>query len=257
MNYCLEISGLHSKIAEKEILKGLDLKVAPGEIHTIMGPNGSGKSSLAMSLMGHPKYEVTAGDIKFEKQDLLEMDIDQRSKNGLFLSFQHPKEVSGVTLTQFLLHAHNAHRKHEDPEARPNSVFRFKRILEKECESLKMNPEFLDRFLNKGFSGGEKKKSEILQMALLKPKVAILDEIDSGLDIDALKVVSQLINRVKEENPDMAIIIITHYHRILKYIKPDQVHVLYKGKIIKSGKENFAHQLEERGYEWLIDENNS
>lgn len=249
----LEIKDLRSGVDQKEILKGLSLTVNPGEIHTIMGPNGSGKSSLSLTLMGHPKYEVTDGSVQFDGKELLEMEAHERSLNGLFLSFQHPNEISGVTLTQFLLNAYNTHRKHADPDARQLSVFRFKKILLEECEQLKMNPEFLDRFLNKGFSGGEKKKSEILQMALLKPKLAILDEIDSGLDIDALKVVASLINRAKEENPDMALIIITHYHRILKYLKTDYVHVISQGNIIKSGDESFAHELEEKGYEWLIE----
>lgn len=251
---CLKITKLRVTIADKEIICGLDLQISPGEIHTIMGPNGSGKSSLAFSLMGHPKYTVTSGKALINGENLLTLDVNERSQKGLFLSFQHPSEISGITLTRFLLNAYNAHLKSADPLARPNSVFRFKRLLEKECENLRLSPEFLDRFLNRGFSGGEKKKSEILQMAILKPKVAILDEIDSGLDIDALKIVSKLINRVKLENPKMAIIIITHYHRILKYIKPDKVHVLYKGKIIRSGGEGFAHELEEKGYEWLIDE---
>lgn len=251
----LAIKDLRVNIGEKEILKGLTLNVAAGEIHTIMGPNGSGKSSLAMALMGHPLYSIEGGEALLANEDLLKMEVDERSKKGLFLSFQHPREVSGVTLAQFLLHAHNAQRKNLDPAARPVSVFRFKRALEKECESLKMDSSFLDRFLNQGFSGGEKKKSEILQMAVLKPKVAILDEIDSGLDIDALRVVSESVNKVKAENPQMAIVIITHYHRLLKYISPDKVHVLYRGRIIQSGEESFAHELEERGYEWLIQNN--
>lgn len=251
----LAIKDLRVNIGEKEILQGLSLNVAEGEIHTIMGPNGSGKSSLAMALMGHPLYRVESGQVLLGEEDLLQMEVDERSQKGLFLSFQHPREVGGVTLAQFLLHAHNAQRKKLDSTARPVSVFRFKRALEKECEALKMDPLFLDRFLNQGFSGGEKKKSEILQMAVLKPKIAILDEIDSGLDIDALRVVSESVNKVKAENPRMAIVIITHYHRLLKHIRTDKVHVLYRGRIIRSGEENFAHELEARGYEWLIQNN--
>lgn len=248
----LHIQDLHASIDSKKILKGVDLTIRKGEIHSLMGPNGSGKSSLSLSLMGHPGYCISQGQVRMNKKNLLSMTPDERSRNGLFLSFQHPNEIGGITLTHFLLSALNAHNKYRDPNARKLSVFRFKKMLDQECKMLDMNPAFLDRFLNKGFSGGEKKKSEILQLAILKPKIAILDEIDSGLDIDALKVVSQMILKVKEENPDMALLIITHYHRILKYITPDHVHVLCQGKIVKSGDESFAHKIEEKGYNWLI-----
>lgn len=249
MAHTLEVKNLQNRVGDLEILKGINLKAKSGEVHCIMGPNGSGKSTLVNTIMGHPAYEVTEGEVLFDGEELLELESYERARKGLFLAFQYPKEISGVTMLNFLTAAYNAHLLAKDPEARPLKSFRFKRMILPEMEKLKIKPEFLDRFLNQGFSGGEKKKAEILQMRLLEPKFALLDETDSGLDVDALKIVAEGVNELRSTN--MGIIIVTHYNRILEYIKPDFVHVLKRGEIIKSGGREFAAELEKTGYENL------
>jgi len=243
----LALSNLHIKIDEKPVVRGLNLKINKGEIHAVMGPNGSGKSTLAQTLMGHPRYKVVKGSMKFLRKDLTAMKPDQRSRAGLFLAFQYPKEISGVNLIEFLRAAYSAH--HPDEKT---SVFAFKELLDREMERLEIDKTFANRFINNGFSGGEKKKSEMLQMAILKPKLAILDETDSGLDIDALKTVCKSVKQLMRN--DMAILLITHYQRILEFIIPDFVHVLYDGQIVKSGGKELALELEEKGYDWIKEE---
>ena len=247
----LEIKELHVNVEGKEILKGIDLKVKSGEIHALMGPNGSGKSTLAHVLMGHPKYKVTSGKITFNGTDILALSPDKRAKLGLFLGFQYPAEISGVSLTNFLRTAHNSLYKKEDGDVGQAvlSIFDFKKQIKEELKKLNFDEIFADRYLNEGFSGGEKKRTEILQLAVLKPKLAILDETDSGLDIDALKIVSEGINKIFNE--EMGILLITHYNRILNYIKPHFVHVMMDGKIVASGGEELADKLEEKGYNWI------
>lgn len=244
----LRIKNLHAIVEEKEILKGVNLEVNPGEIHAIMGPNGSGKSTLASVLAGHPKFEVTRGTIFYKGRDLLEMEPEDRAREGLFLSFQYPVEIPGVSMVNFLRAAVNEHRKYRKEE--PISASDFLRLMRDKRELLGMDNQLVNRSVNEGFSGGEKKRNEIFQMAMLSPQLAILDETDSGLDIDALRVVAAGVNKL--HTAENATILITHYQRLLEYIKPDFVHVLYEGKIIKSGGADLAVELENRGYEWLI-----
>jgi Fe-S cluster assembly ATP-binding protein len=244
----LKIEELRSKIEGKEILKGLTLEIHGGEIHAIMGPNGTGKSTLASALMGHPKYEVTGGKVTLDNEDLLEMEVDERAQAGLFLAMQYPSEIAGVTNSDFLRSAINARREEGDEI----SLIRFIREMESKMKGLEMNPEFVHRYLNEGFSGGEKKRNEILQMMLLEPKFVILDEVDSGLDIDALRIVANGVNEMR--SPDRGFLIITHYQRLLNYITPDFVHVMMQGRIVKSGGPELAHRLEAEGYDWVKEE---
>lgn len=245
------IKDLHVEIDGQKILKGFSLTIKPGEIHAIMGPNGSGKSTLCKAIMGHPKYTVTKGSIKLNNVEILELPTNQRANLGLFLGFQHPVEFSGITLGNFLRTAKNASIKFHDKEAETVSPIAFMKEIKATIKSLGMDPKFAGRSVNEGFSGGEKKRAEIAQMKLLEPQIALLDEIDSGLDIDALKLVSKGINEIhKKTNP--GILLVTHYQRILNYIEPDFVHVMTNGKIIKSGDKSLAHQLEKEGYEQYI-----
>ncbi|APO44882.1 Fe-S cluster assembly ATPase SufC [Paenibacillus sp. FSL R5-0623] len=239
------IEGLKATIEGKEILKGINLEMKGGEIHAIMGPNGTGKSTLASALMGHPKYEVTDGTITLDGEDVLDMAVDERARAGLFLAMQYPSEIAGVTNSDFLRSAINARR----GEGNEISLIKFIRQMEGKMKELDMNPEFAHRYLNEGFSGGEKKRNEILQMMLLDPKIVVLDEIDSGLDIDALKIVADGVNAMKSE--DRGFLIITHYQRLLNYITPDYVHVMMQGRIVKSGGPELAHRLEAEGYDWV------
>jgi Fe-S cluster assembly ATP-binding protein len=244
----LEIKGLHVEIEGKEILKGVDLTINTNEIHAIMGPNGTGKSTLAQAIMGHPRYEVTAGTITLDGEDVLEMAVDERARAGIFLGMQYPSEVTGVTNADFLRSSINAKR--EEGEEIP--LMSFIRELVAKMEMLEMDEDMATRYLNEGFSGGEKKRNEILQLMMLKPKFAVLDEIDSGLDIDALKVVAKGINDLRGE--DFGCLIITHYQRLLDYITPDHVHVMIQGKVVLSGGAELAHKLESQGYDWLHEE---
>ncbi len=241
-----EIIDLHCRIEEREILKGLNLVVRKGEVHALMGPNGSGKSTLANAIMGHPKYEVTAGQILMKGENILEMDPDERARKGLFLAFQYPCEVPGVRVGNFLRLACTARAGKEI------DMMEFYDKLELKMKVLDMDEKFRNRYLNEGFSGGEKKRNEILQMMMLEPEFAVLDETDSGLDIDALKVVSRGVNELR--GPDLGVLIITHYERILRYISPDFVHIMVDGKIVKSGGADLAAHLEEHGYDWIVKE---
>jgi len=243
----LDIKNLQVKAEGKQILKGIDLHVNAGEVHAIMGPNGSGKSTLARALSGHPEYEVTGGEVLFEGQDLLDMDPDERARAGVFMAFQYPVEIAGVNNAYFLKAALNAKRKHNgQPEL---DAMEFMQLIKEKSSLLDIDQSMLSRAVNEGFSGGEKKRNEIFQMALLEPKLAILDETDSGLDIDALKLVAKGVNAMR--TPDRAIIVVTHYQRLLDYIVPDFVHVLTGGRIVKSGGKELAFELEKRGYVWL------
>lgn len=248
----LEIKNLHAKTEEKEILKGLNLTVKAGEVHAIMGPNGSGKSTLSKVIAGHPAYQVTQGEVKYEinfnLQNLLELEPDVRAKEGIFLAFQYPVEVPGVTNFNFLMTSFNSILKHHGSDAMSEQEFR--NFLQQKMKLVNMKPEYIDRAVNVGFSGGEKKKNEILQMAVLSPRLALLDETDSGLDIDALKVVADGVNKLKSK--DNAIVMVTHYQRLLDYIKPDFVHVLANGKIVQTGDASLALELEKKGYDWLV-----
>jgi Fe-S cluster assembly ATP-binding protein len=244
----LVISDLHVNVEGKEILRGLDLTVKQGEIHAMMGPNGSGKSTLAYTLMGHPKYEVVSGEVWFDGQNLLDMPPDERARLGLFLAFQYPTSIPGVSVANFLRSALNAKRTTGNG-GKPIPIPEFRKLMTEKMKLLDMDPSFAGRYLNEGFSGGEKKRAEILQMAVLQPEIAILDETDSGLDIDALKIVSKGVNALA--GPHLGILIITHYQRILNYIQPDFVHVMVDGRIVLSGGGELAHQLEERGYDWI------
>lgn len=250
----LSIKDLRVSVDEKLILKGLNLEVKLGEIHAIMGPNGSGKSTMAYSLAGHPKYEVEGGEVWMDDVNLLELSPDERAKMGLFLAFQYPVAIPGISMANFLRSAVNAVKGGQDSEGKNQGIpiTEFRKLLTEKMDLLKMDKSFARRYLNEGFSGGEKKRAEILQMALLEPKYAILDETDSGLDIDALKVVSDGVNALT--GPDRSFIVVTHYQRILNYIKPDYVHVMFDGQIIESGGPELAHRLEERGYDYLIKE---
>lgn len=244
----LVINDLHVAIDEKEIIKGLNLEVQGGEIHAIMGPNGTGKSTLSSAIMGHPKYEVTSGSVSLDDEDVLEMEVDERARAGLFLAMQYPSEISGVTNADFLRSALNSIL----GEGNEISLMKFIRKMDSNMEFLEMDPDMAQRYLNEGFSGGEKKRNEILQLMMLEPKIAILDEIDSGLDIDALKVVSKGINQMRGE--DFGCLIITHYQRLLNYITPDFVHVMMQGRIVKSGGPELAARLEAEGYDWIKQE---
>jgi len=243
----LRICNLHAQVEEKSILKGLNLEVRPGEIHAIMGPNGAGKSTLAKILAGHPAYEVTEGEVWFQGQNLLEMDPEERAAAGLFMSFQYPPEIAGISNIQFLHHALNAI--HKAKNLTPLSEPHFEQLLEEKMRLVEMRSEFKDRHVNEGFSGGEKKRNEILQMAILEPVLAILDETDSGLDIDAMRIVAEGVNKLM--NSGRGLILITHYQRLLDYIRPHFVHVLSDGKIVQTGDAALALELESRGYEWI------
>ncbi len=245
----LVINNLHVNVEETEILKGVNLTIKTGEVHAVMGPNGTGKSTLAYALMGHPKYKITEGDATLDGKDLLNLDPNERAKLGLFLAFQYPVAVPGVSVANFLRTAINAQRKAQDPEDKGISIPDFRKKLKEKMALLDMDESFAGRYLNDGFSGGEKKRVEILQMATLEPKFSILDETDSGLDIDALKIVAHGINTIS--NNDQGILVITHYQRILNYITPDFVHVMLNGRIVESGGPELALRLEEEGYEWL------
>lgn len=242
----LKIEDLQVEIDGQEIVKGLDLEVGKGEIHAIMGPNGSGKSTLANVLMGHPRYEVTEGSITFQGEDVFELEPDERAKLGMFLAFQYPSEVPGVSVANFLRTAVNSVR---EEELNPMEMYR---LLQEKMSIMQMDPKFAERYLNEGFSGGEKKRNEILQMLMLDPKLAIMDETDSGLDIDALQVVAKGVNEMK--GPEFSAVIITHYQRILRYIEPDRVHVMLDGRLVTSGGKELADDLEEKGYDWVRQE---
>ncbi|HCY1667389.1 TPA: Fe-S cluster assembly ATPase SufC [Staphylococcus aureus] len=244
----LEIKDLHVSIEDKEILKGVNLTINTDEIHAIMGPNGTGKSTLSSAIMGHPSYEVTKGEVLLDGVNILELEVDERAKAGLFLAMQYPSEITGVTNADFMGSAINAKRE----EGQEINLMQFIKKLDKNMDFLDIDKDMAQRYLNEGFSGGEKKRNEILQLMMLEPKFAILDEIDSGLDIDALKVVSKGINQMRGEN--FGALMITHYQRLLNYITPDKVHVMYAGKVVKSGGPELAKRLEEEGYEWVKEE---
>jgi Fe-S cluster assembly ATP-binding protein len=246
----LSVKNLTAKVDGNQILKGVNLEVRAGEIHAIMGPNGSGKSTFSKVLAGHPSYEVTGGEVIFQAENLLELEPEERARNGVFLAFQYPLEIPGVSNLDFLRVAYNSRRKAQGLEE--IDAFDFDDLVEEKLEVVKMDSAFLNRSLNEGFSGGEKKRNEILQMALLEPDLAILDETDSGLDIDALKIVANGVNQLA--NQENATIMITHYQRLLDYIVPDYVHVMAKGRIIKSGGKELALELESRGYDWILEE---
>lgn len=243
----LTIKNLHARVEEKEILKGINLQVNAGEIHAIMGPNGSGKSTLAAVLAGREGYEVTEGEVTFEGKDLLDMNPEVRAREGIFLAFQYPVEIPGVSVVNFMKTAINEIRKHrgEEPMKAPD----FLKLMKEKAALMEIDPKMLSRYLNTGFSGGEKKRNEIFQLAMMDPKLSILDETDSGLDIDALKIVAEGVNKIRSEKN--AFVIITHYQRLLNYIVPDHVHVIYDGKIVKSGGKDLALKLEEQGYDWI------
>ena len=251
----IEIRNLHAGIEGKEILRGVNLTVTQGEVHALMGPNGTGKSTLAYVLMGHPKYDVTEGEVIFNGQNILELEPDERSRLGIFLAFQYPVAIPGVSVANFLRTAVNSRRKANDPEDKGIPIPEFRSMLKEKMDLLKMDHSFAGRYLNEGFSGGEKKRAEILQMAALQPEIAILDETDSGLDIDALRIVSDGVNALRGE--DLGVLVITHYQRILNYIKPDYVHIMLGGKIVESGGPDLALRLEEQGYDWLREKNDA
>lgn len=247
----LTITNLACQVEDSEILHDVNLTIRGGEIHAVMGPNGAGKSTLASALMGHPRYEVTRGEATLDGENVLELEVDERARAGLFLAMQYPAEISGVTNSDFMRTAMNAQR----PGDQQIGLFPFRRELSATVEKLEMRPELPERYINEGFSGGEKKRNEILQMMMLKPRIAILDEIDSGLDIDALRIVGENITELSEaRGEEMGILLITHYQRMLDYVKPDFVHVLMNGRIVKSGGPELAQRLEAEGYEWLRDE---
>ena len=239
----LKIENLHVSVGEKEILKGINLTINTGETHAIMGPNGNGKSTLLSAIMGHPKYTITKGNIYLDDQDVIQMSVDQRSKAGIFLGMQYPQEIPGVTTSDFLRAEVNAHQE------KPVSLFKFIRELEKNVADLKLDENLAHRYLNEGFSGGEKKRNEILQMKLLQPKFALLDEIDSGLDVDALRVVSEAINSMR--NDDFGCVMVSHYERLFELVKPTHVHVLVKGQIVMTGGYELVEKIDSEGYEWV------
>ncbi len=245
----LKIENLHARVEDTEILQGIDLEVKAGEVHAIMGPNGSGKSTLAQVLAGREGYEITAGSVRYRERDLLDLDPEQRAREGLFLAFQYPVEIPGVNSTYFLRTSYNEIRKHRGEE--DLDAIDFLSLIREKLALVEMDENFLKRPVNEGFSGGEKKRHEVLQMAVLEPALAILDETDSGLDIDALRIVANGVNKL--HSPDKAVVVVTHYQRLLDYIIPDYVHVLYQGRIIKSGDKSLAHALEEKGYDWVKD----
>lgn len=245
----LVIRNLHVSIEGKEILKGFTLTIPQGQVHAIMGPNGTGKSTLAYTLMGHPSYTVTEGEVIMGGQNILDLEPDERSRLGLFLAFQYPVAIPGVTVANFLRTAVNARRRAENPADKGIAIPEFRKLMKERMAALKMDPAFAGRYLNDGFSGGEKKRAEILQMAVLKPQFAVLDETDSGLDIDALRIVSEGVNALR--GPGLGVLVITHYQRILNYIKPDVIHVMMDGRIVESGGPDLALHLEEHGYEWV------
>ena len=247
----IKINNLQARVEDKEILKGINLEINPGEIHAIMGPNGSGKSTLSSVIAGREDYEVTGGSIDFEGEDLLDLDPEERAHKGIFLSFQYPVEIPGVTVSNFIKTAINESRKGRGEE--PMEAREMLAKMREKTALLEMDKSYLSRSLNEGFSGGEKKRNEIFQMAMLEPKLAILDETDSGLDIDALRIVAGGVNKLR--TADNAVVVITHYQRLLDYIKPDFVHVLFNGRIVKSGGPELAHELEEKGYDWIKAEN--
>lgn len=245
----LVIKDLHVSIDNKPILNGVNLTIRQGEVHAIMGPNGTGKSTLANTLMGHPSYQVTGGEVVFEGKNILELSPDERSRLGIFLAFQYPVSIPGVTVANFLRTAVNARRRAVNVEDKGMPISEFRKLLREKMDYLQMDHSFAGRYLNEGFSGGEKKRAEILQMAVLKPQIAILDETDSGLDIDALRIVSEGVNSLR--GPDLGVLVITHYQRILNYIKPDFVHIMMDGRIVETGGAELAVNLEEHGYEWV------
>lgn len=251
MGATLEIRNLHARVAgqEEAILRGVNLTIKQGEVHALMGPNGSGKSTLANVLAGNPLYEVTDGEIIFNGENLLELEADERSRSGLFLAFQYPVAIPGVTLANFLRHAINARFKAKDPESKGISIPDFMRLMRGKMNELGIDHSFAGRYLNEGFSGGEKKRAEVLQMAVLEPTMAILDETDSGLDIDALRIVAEGVNKLT--GPNLGVFVITHYQRLLNYIKPQFVHVMFEGRIVEMGGPELALTLEERGYDWI------
>ena len=249
----LKINNLHASVEDKAILKGINLEVKPGEVHAIMGPNGSGKSTLASVIAGKEEYEVDQGEIVLNGEDLEELSAEERAHRGVFLSFQYPVEIPGVSVTNFMKTAINETRKAKGLEDMPANE--MLKLIREKSELLEIDRKFLSRSLNEGFSGGEKKRNEIFQMAMLEPKLAILDETDSGLDIDALRIVANGVNKLKSK--DNAVVVITHYQRLLDYIVPDYVHVLYNGRIVKSGTKELAHELEAKGYDWIKEEINA
>ena len=249
----LKINNLHASVEDKAILRGVNLEVKPGEVHAIMGPNGSGKSTLASVVAGKEEYEVTEGNILFNGEDIEELAAEERAHKGIFLSFQYPVEIPGVSVTNFMKTAINSSRKAKGLEDMPAKD--MLKLIREKSELLEIDRKFLSRSLNEGFSGGEKKRNEIFQMAMLEPKLAILDETDSGLDIDALRIVANGVNKLKRK--DNAVVVITHYQRLLDYIVPDFVHVLYNGRIVKTGGKELAHELEEKGYDWIKEEVNA
>ena len=251
----LIIKNLHVRVEGQEILRGLDFEMSKGEVHAIMGPNGSGKSTLANTLMGHPAYEVTEGEILFQGRDIVELPADARSRLGIFLAFQYPSAIPGVSVANFLRTAINARYPQNDPADNGNgrrqgiSMRDFRKLLKEKMAMLQMDPSFAGRYLNEGFSGGEKKRMEILQMAMLQPQIAVLDETDSGLDIDALRIVSEGVNELM--SPELGVLVITHYQRILNYIRPEHVHILVGGRVVMTGGPELALELEDRGYDWV------
>ena len=251
----LDIRELHVNVDGNEILRGVNLVVNQGEVHALMGPNGTGKSTLAYALMGHPLYEVTSGEVWFKGKNILELSTDERSLLGLFLAFQYPVSIPGVSVANFLRTAINARYNLENPDGKGIPIPEFRKLLKEKMDLLKMDHSFAGRYLNEGFSGGEKKRAEVLQMAMLKPEIAIMDETDSGLDIDALRIVSDGVNTLR--SLDLGVLVITHYQRILNYIKPDQVHIMLGGRIVETGGPELAIHLEENGYDWLREKNGS